>query len=125
MARQAPPKKNSRLNIMAPYFVQQREFERRLLRDAYAAAEGDLDTCAAILGVYPHYIKARAKLLGAVFGQEPKHEPPGLALDAWNATARSGRDRKLLLERTADDRERDADPVDERLHDVAEPGEGG
>jgi hypothetical protein len=125
MARKTPAKRNTRLHIMAPYFVQQREFERRLIRDAYAAAGEDLETCAAILGVYPHYIKARAKLLGAVFGQEPKHEPPGLALDAWNATARSGRDRKHQSERTPDDRERDAEPVDERLHDAVEPGEGG
>jgi hypothetical protein len=125
MARKAPPKKNSRLNIMAPYFVQQREFERRLIREAYAAAEGDLDTCAAILGVYPHYVKARAKLLGAVFGTEPKHEPPGLALDAWNATARSGRYRKSQPERTSDDRERDAEPIPDGLHDAAQPREGG
>lgn len=125
MPAKAPQKRNSRLNIMAPYFVQQREFERRLIREAYAAADGDLDTCAAILGVYPHYIKARAKLLGAVFGAEPKHEPPGLALDAWNATARSGRYRKAHSERTPDDRERDADPINDRLHDAPEPGEGG
>jgi len=87
-------KQRSNANPMAPYFVQMREFERRLIREAYEAAGQDLNATAEVLGVHTHYIKARAKLLGGVFNNDPKHEPPGLAAKAWNATSPSGRGRK-------------------------------
>jgi len=83
-----PAKTRSRTNPMAPYFVQLREFERRLIRDAFDAAGHDLGICAAVLGVHVDYVQARAKLLGGVFGEEPKHEPPGSAMDAWNSIGR-------------------------------------
>ena len=76
---------------MAPYFVQLREMERRLLRDAIAAGDGDIHAAAALLGVTYHYIAARAKLLGGVINGEPKHEPPGLAAEAFNAISRPDR----------------------------------
>lgn len=87
---------NSRqkLNPMAPYFVQMREFERRLIREAYETVGNDLPMTAEVLGVHTHYIKARAKLLGGVFGSEPRHEPPGAAMKAWQATSPSGRVRR-------------------------------
>jgi hypothetical protein len=75
-----------RTNQLAPYFVQVREFERRLMRDAIAAA-GSVALAATTLGVTTHYIRARSRLLGGVFPDEPKNEPPGLALEAWNSTS--------------------------------------
>ncbi len=80
---------------MAPYFVQLREFERRLMRDAIEAG-GAVSTAARMLGVTEHYVRARAKLLGGVIGDEPKHEPPGRAADAWNGTLRSAADRRRI-----------------------------
>jgi hypothetical protein len=81
-------------NPMAPYFVQLREFERRLMRGALEATGGDTIAAANLLGVTRHYLLARAKLLGAVIGNEPLHEPPGLAAKAWNATGKPNQDRK-------------------------------
>lgn len=74
-------------NQMAPYFVQMREFERRLLRGAIEEADGSTGTAAAMLGVGRHYLVSRAKLLGGVLGDDPKHEPPGPALAAFNASS--------------------------------------
>jgi len=71
---------------MAPYFVQMREFERRLMTGAIETAGGNIAAAAQMLGVTQHYVRARAKLLGGVIGNEPKHEPPGRAINAWNAT---------------------------------------
>jgi len=76
-------RRNSR---MAPYFVQMRELERNLIRSALDAAGGTVAGAAAILGVHYQYLKVRGTLLGGVFGNEPKHEPPGSALDVWNRT---------------------------------------
>ena len=79
---------------MAPYFVQMREFERRLIRGAIEAAETDIDLAATMLGVTRHYMLARAKFLGAVIGDEPKHEPPGPAAVAWSNTISAGKHHK-------------------------------
>jgi hypothetical protein len=92
----ANDRQRSSSNPMAPYFVQTREFERRLIREAYETSGNDLGLTAAMLGVHKHYVKARAKLLGGVFGDEPKHEPPGPAAKAWNATSPNGSRRKKL-----------------------------
>jgi hypothetical protein len=81
-------------NPMAPYFVQMREFERRLIREAHETTGGDIALTAEVLGVRVHYVKARAKLLGGVFGDAPKNEPPGLAAEAWQATSPSGARRR-------------------------------
>jgi len=94
------PSRN-RVNPMAPYFVQLREFERRLIREAYEATGEDLDQTASVLGVHRHYVKARAKLLGGVFG-DPKNEPPGLAAKAWQNTVVSGRHRRKATASTPD-----------------------
>jgi len=80
-------------NPMAPYFVQLREFERRLIREAFEVAGGDLMLTANVLGVHKNYVKARAKMLGGVFNNEPKHEPPDLAAKAWNTLTPPGRKR--------------------------------
>jgi hypothetical protein len=77
-----------RSNQLAPYFVQVREFERRLMRDALEAA-GTIELAATTLGVTTHYVRARSRLLGGVFPDEPKNEPPGPALAAWNTTSPS------------------------------------
>lgn len=77
------PRRNSR---MAPYFVQIREYERRLLRDAILTVGGDVNHAARVLGVTRHYLWARARLLGGVLDGDPKHEPPGEAADAWART---------------------------------------
>lgn len=84
---------------MAPYFVQLREFERRLLREAIEAG-GDVSTAARMLGVTTHYAKARAKFLGGV-GNEPKHEPPGSSSAAWGATIASSSDRRRARAKAA------------------------
>lgn len=75
-----------RNNPMAPYFVQMREFERKLIRAAIAEAEGKMKLAAQMLGVTRHYLHARARLLGGVVGDEPKHEPPGSSAKAWSDT---------------------------------------
>jgi Bacterial regulatory protein, Fis family len=85
------PRRN---NKMAPYFVQVREFERKLLIGAIASAGGSLDDAARILGVTRHYAWARAKWLGGVLPNDPKHEPPGLAADAWAVTQTRARVRR-------------------------------
>jgi hypothetical protein len=110
MRAQAGRRKNS---PMAPYFVQLREFERRLMRGALEAADGNTKVAANLLGVTRHYLLARARLLGAVIGNEPLHEPPGLASKAWNATSK--RSLEPNGERaTDDDDEQDEDEQDEQ-----------
>jgi hypothetical protein len=79
---------------MAPYFVQMRELERRLLRSALTQAQesvgsvttkpGDLiHVVAAMLGVKPGYIKVRAKVLGGVLDDQPLEPPPKIATEVW------------------------------------------
>jgi hypothetical protein len=70
---------------MAPYFVQLRELERRLLRGALVEADGDLEVAAGMLGVSEKYATSRCTFLGGVLGDEPRHEPPGRIEDAHNS----------------------------------------
>jgi len=111
------------VNPMAPYFVQMREFERRLIRDAYEITGQNMALTADVLGVHIHYVKARAKLLGGVFNDEPKHEPPGPAAKAWNATSASSRQRKRLAAAKAAETTEpvEPDPVDKSVESVDEP----
>jgi hypothetical protein len=96
---------------MAPYFVQMREFERRLIRGAIEEAETDIDLAATMLGVTKHYVLARAKLLGGVIGNEPKHEPPGRAAVAWSNTISAGKRQKRKVEES-EEIEEPAEPAD-------------
>jgi len=83
-----------RNNPMAPYFVQMREAERRLVNGALEhAAEtlGPTNTfedraglAASLLGVHMTYIKVRGRVLGGVLPDDPKHEPPGNATEIWH-----------------------------------------
>lgn len=98
----------SKANPMARYFVCMRQFERQLIRDALEATGNNVHEAAAILEVEVHYVKARAKWLGAVIGEEPLHEPPGLAAAAWNATAPSGLERKRAKEAKAKEEAKNA-----------------
>jgi hypothetical protein len=95
--------KYAKNNKMAPYFVQMREYERRLLKEALTVSDGQVDSAAGILGVTRHYLLARAKLLGGVFTGEPKHEPPGRAAHAWNATNAAGRNGALIESEAVDE----------------------
>lgn len=76
-----------RSNQLAPYFVQVREFERRLMIGAIEIAGGDVGIAAMTLGVPIHYLRARSRLLGGVFEGEPKNEPPGSSVVAFNTTS--------------------------------------
>ena len=83
-------------NVTAPYFVQLRAFERRLLREAIAAAGGSADA-AQVLGVPLEYVRARGIYLGGVFAGEPEREPPDRIRQAWDA-ARSANTPKNIDE---------------------------
>jgi hypothetical protein len=82
-----------RNNPMAPYFVQMREAERRLVNGAIehaAEALGSTRTfddhaklAAELLGVHLTYIRVRGRVLGGVLPNDPKHEPPGSATEVW------------------------------------------
>jgi len=74
-------------NKLAPYFIQVREFERRLMIGAIEIAGGDVGIAAMTLGVPIHYLRARSRLLGGVFENEPKNEPPGSSVKAFNSTS--------------------------------------
>ena len=88
-------------NQMAPYFVQMREYERKLLLAAIEAA-GGLDGAAAVLGMTRHYVRARARWLGGVLEGDPKHEPPGGTRRAWSGTFPE-RKRRLAKQPSGDD----------------------
>lgn len=90
--------RQNRTNQMAPYFVQLREFERRLLKGAIEVADSSTLLAARMLGVTRHYLVSRAKLLGGVLGDEPKHEPPDLAIKAFNASHGRIRSKKPIQE---------------------------
>lgn len=80
----------SRVRQMAPYFVQLREFERRLLAGALREAEGLTLDAAALLGLHEHYFRARATHLGGVLPGDPRREPPDKVIKAWNKTSPAG-----------------------------------
>jgi hypothetical protein len=84
-------KGRSKTNLMAPYFVQLRDFERRLMRDAIEAGGGPI-RAAELLGVDRKYLFARAKHLGGVISGEPVHEPPEYAKKAWYAGEKAARE---------------------------------
>jgi len=73
-------------NLLAPYSVQMREYERRLLLAALEHTGGDRALAAEMLGVHEAYITARALFLGGVLPGDPKHEPPapGAVRQAWD-----------------------------------------
>lgn len=78
-----------RSNPMAPYFVQMRNFERRLLRGALdATANNSVPHAAALLGVQEQYVTVRALLLGGVLDGDAPNEPPGNASEVWAANQR-------------------------------------
>lgn len=79
---------------MAPYFVQMREAERRLIQstldvarqtlDVTAGHSDHLEMAAGLLGVHITYLRVRGRVLGGVFEGEPKLEPPTLsATEVW------------------------------------------
>jgi hypothetical protein len=77
-----------RNNPMAPYFVQMREYERRLINGALEQVtarnfEEQLRLASALLGVTPKYVRVRARLLGGVIPGEPKQEPPPSSCGVW------------------------------------------
>lgn len=78
-----------RLNPQAPYFVQMRELERRLILSALEATElppggPQIRLAAGFLGVHSTYIRVRSRVLGGVFEGEPRCEPPKMtATEIW------------------------------------------
>lgn len=69
-------KKNwERMFPMSPYFVQARAFERRLLREAFAAAKKPAQV-AAMLGVSQRFLQLRVRYLGGVEPGSIPVEPP-------------------------------------------------
>ncbi len=60
----------------APYWIQVRDAERRLLRGAYEACAGDRAAMSSALGVGPRFLADRIKQLGGVLPDDPVHEPP-------------------------------------------------
>jgi hypothetical protein len=93
-----------RVNMMASYFVQMRELERRLITSALDVARRSLDigvsfdkqlaVAAGLLGVHSSYLRVRARVLGGVFEGDPKHEPPTTtATKVWGEENGAGRTR--------------------------------
>lgn len=85
-----------RINPLAPYFVQMRELERRLLNGAlvqvtefgYEGLDDRVNAASGLLGVEPAYFRVRARVLGGVLDNEPKCEPPKTtATQAWGKEA--------------------------------------
>lgn len=82
-----------RNNPMAPYFVQLREAERRLVNGTIEHAGESLgpantfderaSLAASLLGVHLTYIRVRARVLGGILPNDPKHEPPAPATEIW------------------------------------------
>jgi hypothetical protein len=69
-------KKNwERMFPMSPYFVQARAFERRLLREAFAAARKPAQV-AAMLGVSQRFLQLRVRYLGGIEAGSIPVEPP-------------------------------------------------
>lgn len=66
----------TRNNSMAPYYVTMRDAERQMLRDAITFCNGNQAEAARMLGVSLGVIINRAKLLGGVYEDDPKNEPP-------------------------------------------------
>jgi len=81
-------KKNwERMFPMSPYFVQARAFERRLLREAFAAAKKPAQV-AAMLGVSQRFLQLRVRYLGGV-------EPGSVAVEPPQFTDEAARQRGL------------------------------
>jgi len=86
---------------MSPYFVQIRAFERRLLREAFAAAMMKPAQVAAMLGVPQRFLQLRVRYLGGIMPGSIPAEPPqfsdeasrqrGLAAAAAASLARKAR----------------------------------
>lgn len=75
-------KKNwERMFAMSPYFVQTRAFERRLLKEAFAAAKKPAQV-AAMLGVSQRFLQLRMRYLGGIEPGSVPIEPPQVADEA-------------------------------------------
>jgi hypothetical protein len=75
-------KKNwERMFPMSPYFVQARAFERRLLREAFAAAKKPAQV-AAMLGVSQRFLQLRVRYLGGIEPGSIPVEPPQVSDEA-------------------------------------------
>ena len=95
-----PKGKVKRLRPMAPYFVQMRELERRLILEAIALFPDEPErkahaSAAGVLGIPLAYLRVRARIIGGIITGDPKHEPPIMsASDAWNHEASNERKAK-------------------------------
>jgi hypothetical protein len=58
------------------YYVLQRDYERKILRETLATAEGDVRIASAALGITHNHFRDRSTLLGGVFPGDPRREPP-------------------------------------------------
>jgi hypothetical protein len=79
---------------MAPYFVQLRETERRMINGALEHATDELGSdstfedrakyAAGLLGIHATYIRVRTRVLGGIAPGDPRHEPPDLSpTEVW------------------------------------------
>jgi hypothetical protein len=94
-----------RNNPLAPYYVQMREYERRLINGALDQVRGNFDErlrmAADLLGVTPKYVRVRARLLGGVIPGEPKQEPPSSSCGVWAEHGRKPKPPKLTIVKEA------------------------
>ncbi len=60
--------------LMAPYYLQLRDFERRLMAGAIEAAGTEVDA-ASMLGISVTFMRKRALVIGGFCGH-PRFEPP-------------------------------------------------
>lgn len=65
------PKRDER----APFHVQLRDYERQLISTTLHACNGSFVQAATILGIGVRFLRARARQLGGILGDE-RNEPP-------------------------------------------------
>ena len=65
-----------RSNELAPYYVQCRDAERRMLAHALASCDWDFKCAAERLGVSHRFLKARTIQLGGILPNTTRNEPP-------------------------------------------------
>jgi hypothetical protein len=62
-------------NPNASFFVQLRNFERQLMREALLYCDDDEAAAAKLLGIEPYYFRSRGRKIGGVFENDPPKEP--------------------------------------------------
>jgi len=102
--RNSPPR-----DWNTPYYIQMRDAERRIYREALEVCDGDMAQACGALGISETYFLQRAHRLGGVLPNEPRIEPSSVR-SAVRSAVRSGAENRHASRSNHDPSPEDIDP---------------